>query len=48
MNDEWVQRISERYIELYEKLTGQKFVKQANGDVSERVERNILRCLKEL
>ena len=28
MSDEWVQTISERYIELYEKVTGEKFVPQ--------------------
>lgn len=28
MTDEWVQTISERYIELYEKVTGEKFVPQ--------------------
>jgi phosphoribosylaminoimidazole-succinocarboxamide synthase len=26
MTDEWVQTISERYIELYEKITGEKFI----------------------
>ncbi|MEJ7671317.1 MAG: phosphoribosylaminoimidazolesuccinocarboxamide synthase [Chitinophagaceae bacterium] len=26
MNDEWVQTISDRYIELYEKLIGEKFI----------------------
>jgi phosphoribosylaminoimidazole-succinocarboxamide synthase len=28
MDDDWVQTISERYIELYEKVTGEKFVPQ--------------------
>ena len=28
MNKEWVQTISERYIELYEKVTGEKFIPQ--------------------
>jgi phosphoribosylaminoimidazole-succinocarboxamide synthase len=26
MNDEWVQTISNRYIELYEKVIGEEFV----------------------
>ena len=37
MSDEWLNEISARYIELYEKLTGQAFVKvdytQIQGDV---------------
>lgn len=28
MNDTWVNEISERYIELYEKVTGKKFIKE--------------------
>lgn len=32
MNDAWVQTISERYIELYEKLIGEKFVPQQLSD----------------
>ena len=41
MTEEFVQSVSERYIELYEMITGEKFVK---GDVNEllnRVEKNI-------
>jgi len=34
MSDEWVNEISERYIELYEKVTGEKFVKQ-NTNIAE-------------
>jgi phosphoribosylaminoimidazole-succinocarboxamide synthase len=33
-----VQSISERYIELYEQITGENFIKPANGNVLERVE----------
>jgi phosphoribosylaminoimidazole-succinocarboxamide synthase len=32
MDDVWVQTISERYIELYEKVTGEKFVPQQWDD----------------
>ncbi len=41
MTDEFIESVSERYIELYERIIGEKFVK---GDVSkllERVEKNI-------
>ncbi len=42
MSDEWVNKITDRYIELYEKLIGEKFVKQNNSNILERVEKNIL------
>jgi len=32
MNDDWVETISKRYIELYEKVTGEKFVPQNLSD----------------
>lgn len=45
MSDEWVNEISERYIELYEKLTGDEFVKYPTDNLLERVEKNILAAL---
>lgn len=42
MTDEVVQSISERYIELFEKVTGEKFQKQEESSVKERIEKNIL------
>jgi phosphoribosylaminoimidazole-succinocarboxamide synthase len=41
MTDEFVNSVSERYIELYEKITGEKFVKLDISDVLKRVEKNI-------
>jgi phosphoribosylaminoimidazole-succinocarboxamide synthase len=41
MSDEFVNEISERYIELYEHITGEKFVKSDVSDVLKRVEDNI-------
>lgn len=41
MSDEWIQTISERYIELYEKVTGQKFVKRAYSDVLSSIKKQI-------
>ena len=32
MSDEWIQTISKRYIELYEKVIGEKFVPVSLGD----------------
>lgn len=47
MPDEFVQQISERYIELYENITGEKFVKSDVSDVIKRVETNVLAWLNE-
>ena len=41
MSDEWINQISERYIELFEKVSGKKFEKDASVDVLKRVEMNI-------
>ncbi|NVK84229.1 MAG: phosphoribosylaminoimidazolesuccinocarboxamide synthase, partial [Cytophagia bacterium] len=41
MTDEVVQSISDRYIELYEKVTGEPFEKQSGTNVVERIEKNI-------
>ena len=46
MTDEWVNEISKRYIELFEKLTGEKFVSDQSENVLLRVERNILKALE--
>ena len=40
--------ITERYIELYENITGQKFVKDESMDVLKRIENNVNACLKTL
>jgi len=41
MTEEIIKSISERYIELYEKIVGEKFVKADINNVLERVENNI-------
>src|SRR6195952_4377801 len=48
MTPEKVESISERYIELYEQIIGEAFVKPSAGDVLERVEKNILEALTQL
>jgi phosphoribosylaminoimidazole-succinocarboxamide synthase len=45
MSDEFVDSVSERYIELFEHITGEKFVKQEVENVLKRVEQNILNYL---
>lgn len=42
MPDEFVQMVSERYIELYEKITGETFIKAATDDINSRIESNVL------
>jgi phosphoribosylaminoimidazole-succinocarboxamide synthase len=48
MDEEKVNSISERYIELYEKITGNKFAKSDNLNTSDRVEKNVLEAIKNL
>jgi phosphoribosylaminoimidazole-succinocarboxamide synthase len=48
MNDKFVNEISERYIELYEKITGEKFVKADIKNVQERIETNCRKFLATL
>jgi len=42
MDDAFVDSVSDRYIELYEMITGDKFVRADMSDVLNRVEKNIL------
>ena len=46
MSDEWVNEISKRYIELFEKLTGEKFIPDQSANVLLRVEKNILKTME--
>lgn len=41
MSEEFVESVSERYIELYENITGDAFVKADINDVKARIEKNI-------
>jgi phosphoribosylaminoimidazole-succinocarboxamide synthase len=46
MSDAFIEQVSERYIELYEKITGERFEKADAHDVLQRVEQNIRQYLK--
>lgn len=46
MTPEIIAGISERYIELYENITGEKFVKHDNEDLANRIENNVNSYLK--
>ncbi len=41
MTDEFVTSVSERYIELFENITGDKFVRADINDVTKRIEKNV-------
>ena len=46
MSDIWINEISDRYIELYEGITGEKFMRADNADILRRIENNITTWLK--
>ena len=48
MSDEYVQQVSDRYIELYENITGDTFQKEDNENLLLRIENNIIYCLGKL
>jgi phosphoribosylaminoimidazole-succinocarboxamide synthase len=45
MNEEKINEISDRYIELYEKITGEIFIKSDVSHIAERIEKNVLAFL---
>jgi len=47
ISEEFIQQVSERYIELYEKIIGEKFEKADSDKVSERIEANIMKFLED-
>jgi phosphoribosylaminoimidazole-succinocarboxamide synthase len=46
MTDEFVESISERYIELFENITGDTFIKSDVTRMKERIEKNVMRFLE--
>ncbi len=48
MTDAFCESVSDRYIELYEHITGEKFVKAPEADIAARIEKNVLDCLNRL
>nr|WP_314783659.1 phosphoribosylaminoimidazolesuccinocarboxamide synthase [uncultured Porphyromonas sp.] len=46
MTDEYCLSVSERYIELYEHVTGEKFVRAEQDHLAQRIEKNITDFLK--
>ena len=48
MTQNFITQVSERYIELFENITGETFVKTEVSDVIKRIENNIMNCLSQL
>ena len=48
MSDKYIQSVSDRYIELFEKITGETFVKAPIDDIQERIENNVLEYLNSI
>jgi phosphoribosylaminoimidazole-succinocarboxamide synthase len=46
MTDDYIETISERYIELYENIMGETFVKADVSNIQERIKANVLAYLK--
>jgi phosphoribosylaminoimidazole-succinocarboxamide synthase len=47
MTEDYVHSVSERYIELYEKIAGQEFIKADISDINQRIEQNVLNYLEQ-
>jgi len=45
MPREFVAEVTERYIELFEKITGEKFIRSATENIDQRIEANVLKFL---
>ena len=45
MSDDYIETVSERYIELYENIMGETFVKADVANIQERIEKNVLAFL---
>ena len=48
MTEAYCNSVSDRYIELYEKIVGEKFVKADANDLEQRIEKNVTNYLKTL
>ena len=48
MTDEYCESVSQRYIELYEHITGEKFVPATDEDIAARIEKNVAAYLAPL
>jgi phosphoribosylaminoimidazole-succinocarboxamide synthase len=47
MTDQYIATVSERYIELYENITGKTFEKANTTNITQRIEKNVLQWLSQ-
>ena len=47
MSDDYIETVSERYIELYENITGETFIKADVSNIQKRIEENVLQFLQQ-
>ena len=47
MPDDFVTQVSERYIELFENIAGEKFIKSDGSNIEERIEKNVVKFLNQ-
>ena len=45
MSDQYIKSVSDRYIELYENITGENFVKADTKNIPQRIKENVLNYL---
>ena len=45
MSEQYIKSVSDRYIELYEKITGENFVKADTTNIAQRIRENVLNYL---
>ena len=48
MPEEFIQQVSDRYIELFEKITGDPFLKAPTDEIQKRIEKNTMEGLRKL
>ena len=48
MTEDIVNGITDRYVELYENIVGEPFVKVEGTDIQARIEKNVTECLAKL
>jgi len=47
MTEDYIESVSNRYIELYENIIGEKFIKADNENMEQRIEKNVLNYLNQ-
>jgi phosphoribosylaminoimidazole-succinocarboxamide synthase len=47
-SDEWIMEVSERYVELFQKITGRPFELPEQGNIQDRIYANVLTCITPL